>query len=136
MQFNSGDENQTMSEINVTPFVDVLLVLLIIFMISVPLAQTGISVNLPSSKSDALKPKEDVIVLTITKDQKYYINKQLFAHDKLREKIEAIYKNRQDRSIYIRADKDVIYDSVVQAVDIAKQAGVLKVGMVTVEKKP
>ncbi len=124
-------ESRTLSEINVTPFVDVLLVLLVVFMATAPLVQTGIMVNLPKSNAAKKTKDEDKIIVTITQKDGIFLNKVGYTQSQLSQKLAAIYNDRNDKSIYIRADKLVIYKSVIEVMDLAKQAGVVKIGMIT-----
>lgn len=133
-----GDDfdSKTLAEINVTPFVDVLLVLLVIFMVTVPLAQTGILVNLPKSSNPLKSQVEEKIILSINSEKEMFINKTKFQYRDLHDKLKAIYADRDDKSIYIKADKAVVYDAVIRAMDAAKEAGVIKIGMITAVKPP
>lgn len=129
---NSGRRTSaTLSEINVTPLVDVMLVLLIVFMISAPLMQQGVQVNLPKTAAQALDDQQDQIVLVVTADKKLLINKNEIRPRELRTKLAAIYQNKQTREIFIQADQDVSYGYVAQVIAEVKRAGVTKVGLVT-----
>ena len=121
----------TLSEINVTPLVDVMLVLLIVFMVSAPLMQQGIQVDLPKAATQSLDDQQDQIVLVITADKKLLINKNEIRQNNLRTKLAAIYQNKQSREIFIQADQDVSYGYVAQVMAEVKRAGVTKVGLVT-----
>ena len=129
------NEMNSLSEINITPFVDVLLVLLIIFMVSAPLIQTGISINLPRSKTSDKTGQEEKVILSITKKKQLYVNKTKTALETLGKKLEVMYKKRKDHSLYIRADKNIPYNLVIQVMDVAKQSGILKIGMITNKKR-
>ena len=117
-----------MSEINVTPLVDVMLVLLIIFMVTAPLLQQGIDVNLPKAKGKDMPPEER-ISLVIKRDQGLYMNDNRVSLDELRQKLEAISKQNPD--VFLKADKDVPYGFVVEVMGEIKEAGIEKLGMVT-----
>ncbi len=117
-----------MSEINVTPLVDVMLVLLIIFMVTAPLLQQGIDVNLPKAKGKDMPPEER-ISLVIKKDQGLYMNDSRVSLEDLRRKLEAISKQNPD--VFLKADKDVPYGFVVEVMGEIKEAGIEKLGMVT-----
>ncbi len=117
-----------MSEINVTPLVDVMLVLLIIFMVTAPLLQQGIDVNLPKAKGKDMPPEERVS-LVIKKDQGLYMNDSRVSLDDLRQKLAAISKQNPD--VFLKADKDVPYGFVVEVMGEIKEAGIEKLGMVT-----
>ena len=120
-----------MAEINVTPLVDVVLVLLIIFMVTAPMMQQGLDVNLPKASAKALPAEEEKMVVTITKKQEIYLNKTKFAVSDLRSKLQAIYADRTRKEIFLKADRDVTYGFVVQVMAEIKKAGIEKLGMVT-----
>ncbi len=120
-----------MSEINVTPLVDVVLVLLIIFMVTAPMLQMGIDVNLPQVKSKSVDVTEEKLVLTIRSNQEIVINRTQVPLPELSDKLEAIFANRIDRDLYLRADKTVPYGFVVQVMAAVRKGGVDKLGMIT-----
>jgi biopolymer transport protein TolR len=123
------NRNKTvLSEINVTPFVDVMLVLLVIFMVTAPLLQQGIDVNLPKAKGKDLPPEERVS-LVIKKDRTIYMNDTPIAIPQMRRKLEAISK--LNPNIFLKADKDVPYGLVVEVMGEIKDAGIEKLGMIT-----
>jgi biopolymer transport protein TolR len=129
------DRSRTaLSEINVTPLVDVMLVLLIIFMITAPMLHQGIDVELPETANTGLTVKEDPFVLTISKDSKLLVDKQELEVATIRTKLAAIFENRQDKQIYIQADKDVPYGFVAQIMGEIKAAGINGIGLVTLPK--
>ena len=119
------------SEINVTPFVDVMLVLLIIFMVTAPMMQTGIEVDLPDTTTQPLRIRDETLVLTIDKAGKYFLGRREIAAAELSAKLEAIFEGRDSKEIYLRADENVAYRYVVKALAAARQAGATKLGMVT-----
>jgi biopolymer transport protein TolR len=121
----------TLSEINVTPLVDVMLVLLIIFMITAPMLQEGMDVNLPVATGNPQAQQQAQIILTITKQGKVYLNQTAYPLKALRPKLQALYNTRRNRDIFLRADADVPYGTVVQVMDEVKKAGILKLGMIT-----
>jgi len=124
----SGRDRGVMSEINVTPLVDVMLVLLIIFMVTAPLLQQGIDVNLPRAKGKDMPPEER-IALVIKKDMKVYLNDSPVSMADMRRKLQAISK--MNPNIFLKADKDVPYGFVVEVMGEIKEAGIEKLGMVT-----
>ena len=121
----------TLSEINVTPLVDVMLVLLIIFMITAPMMQQGLEVQLPVAGGTTQPSLEKEIVLTVTKDGTIYLNQTVYALEALQPKLQALYKNRRDQRLFLRADTKVPYGVVVRVMDEVKKAGVLQLGMIT-----
>lgn len=120
-----------MSEINVTPFVDVMLVLLVIFMVAAPMLSMGIDVNLPRVKSKSVDVTEEKLVLTITETREIYLNKNKMQLGELNYKLEAIFANRIDREVFLRADRIVPYGFVVQVMSEVRKAGVDKLGLIT-----
>ena len=123
-------QRRFMAEINVIPLVDVVLVLLVIFMVTAPMLYRGMDINLPKSATNTIKP-EMRTVLTIEKDQKVYLDKDLVPVALLESKLKAVKQRNADVSIYLRADRDVPYGTVVQVMDGVKRAGIEKLGMVT-----
>ena len=120
-----------MSEINVTPFVDVMLVLLVIFMVTAPLLQYGVDVNLPESSRHPLDTPKDQVILGIKKDRTIYVDRYKVSLSELKTKLEAIYKGKKNREIFLQADKDVPYGFVVQAMAVVKAAGIDRMGLIT-----
>ena len=126
-----GDKNQLMSDINVTPFVDVMLVLLIIFMVTAPMMSQGVSVSLPEASSKPLPSETDHLIITINKDNQIFINDYQVTLDFLQEKLSKIIESRQNHDVFLRADKNISYGMVVRVMSEIKEAGVEKLGMVT-----
>jgi len=120
-----------MSEINVTPMVDVMLVLLIIFMVTAPLIQQGVAVDLPKTKAPTLDVKSERVVLTITKDQRIFIGETEIPYPQLRAKVTDNLKLHRDKELYLHADRALPYGFVVDVMAIMKDAGVENLGMVT-----
>jgi biopolymer transport protein TolR len=120
-----------MAEINVTPLVDVMLVLLIIFMVTAPMLSMGIDVNLPRVKSKSVDVTEEKLVLTISEAKEIFLNRTKLPLGELNSKLEAIFSNRIDREIFLRADKNVPYGFVVEVMSEVRKAGVDKLGMIT-----
>lgn len=127
----SGDHNRLMSDINVTPFVDVMLVLLIIFMVTAPMMMQGVDVSLPKTTSEPLPSEKDHIVITIDSNNRIYINDYHVTLDFLKEKLIKIFQGRSDREVYLRADKEIPYGVVVRVMSEIKGAGIERLGMVT-----
>jgi biopolymer transport protein TolR len=124
-------EGDPVSDINVTPLVDVMLVLLVIFMITTPLFERGIDVNLPQTVSSNISGAERVIV-TIPKDKNYvYFNSQPVNRGLMKSYLQQIFKNRTDKTVYLFADKAVPYGEVLTIMDEVKQAGIETVGLAT-----
>jgi biopolymer transport protein TolR len=124
-------ENRPMADINVTPLVDVVLVLLIIFMVTAPMLQMGIDVNLPRVKAKSIDVAEEKLILTITPSKEIFINKNKIPMRDLRTKLESIFTSRTDREIFMRADKAIPYGFVVEVMSEIRKAGVDKLGMIT-----
>ena len=132
MAVKIDDDVDTFSDINVTPLVDVMLVLLIIFMVTAPLLHQGVEVQLPKSVSQNLpKSPEDPLILSITKREVYYLNETPIPKAQLRERLRLILKNRRDRSVYLKADRNLPYGVVVETMDVLNRLGVENLGMVT-----
>ena len=119
------------SQINVTPLVDVMLVLLVIFMVTAPIIQQGVQVNLPQAKAGAITGTEELLVVTITKSGKVYLNDKVMTLNELGTKLSAIRKLQPDKQVYLRADRDVRYGLVMKTIAEIKQAGIERLGMVT-----
>jgi biopolymer transport protein TolR len=111
--------------------VDVVLVLLIIFMVTAPMLQMGIDVNLPKVKAKSVDITEEKLVLTIDGSRRIFLNKNRIALPDLKSKLEAIFQDRIDREVYMRADKGVPYGFVVEVMSEIRKAGVDRLGMVT-----
>ena len=130
MQFGSNSD-QLMSDINVTPFVDVMLVLLIIFMVTAPMMVQGVDVDLPKATSKALKGGEDRLIISVDEQSKVFINEQVVSVEFLTKKLGAILENFDKKNVYLRADKKVPYGIVVNVISKIKKAGVDSLGMIT-----
>ena len=131
MAFESGQRGQFASQINVTPLVDVMLVLLVIFMVTAPMIQQGVEVSVPRVKASALPGKEEQFVVSITRNQEIYLNDTKLGLDQLTEKLQAIAVARPDREVFVRADEQVPYGAVIKTMAAIKAAGIENVGMVT-----
>ena len=135
MAMSSGKGDELNAEINVTPLVDVMLVLLIIFMITAPMMNTGVDIDLPQVTAKEVKDPEGKLILSIGLDRQLHISNNIIPWSQLTDKLKAIIKNRvdakQDSELYIEADTKLPYGVVVTAMAIAKNAGVTKVMMLT-----
>lgn len=129
---SSSQRDGTMiSQINVTPLVDVMLVLLVIFMVTAPIIQQGVQVNLPQAKAGAIPGREEQLVVTINRNGRIYLNDNAMTLSELGQKLRAIHQLQQGKEVYLRADQDVRYGVVIKAIAEIKQAGIEKLGMVT-----
>ncbi len=128
---SSQRDGTTISQINVTPLVDVMLVLLVIFMVTAPIIQQGVQVNLPQAKAGAIPGREEQLVVTIARNGKIFLNDNQMPLAELGQKLRAIHQLRQDKEVYLRADQDVRYGIVMKTIAEIKQAGIEKLGMVT-----
>ena len=131
MAFDAGQRGKLASQINVTPLVDVMLVLLIIFMVTAPIIQQGVEVSIPKVKAGALKSNEQEFVVSITRDGETYLNDRKLQPAELTDKLEAISHTRPDLQVFIRADEQVAYGEVIRTMAAIKAAGIENVGMVT-----
>ena len=127
----SGSDRRPMAEINVTPFVDVVLVLLIIFMVTAPMMQQGIDVDLPETTTQNLRVRNEPLIITVKKDGSYFLANTTVSEKELGAKLSAILAGLDDKGVFLRADKNAAYGSVVKALAAARIAGATKLGMVT-----
>jgi len=130
MAFSNNNGN-LMSDINVTPLVDVMLVLLIIFMVAAPMMTQGVDVDLPETTAAALPTESEHLIITINKDNEIFINDFQLGVDGLRDKLMAILKGQKEREVFLRADKTIPYGIVARVMAEIQGAGVEKLGMVT-----
>jgi biopolymer transport protein TolR len=131
MDASSQRDGATIAQINVTPLVDVMLVLLVIFMVTAPIIQQGVQVNLPQTKSSAIPGTEEFLVVTVAKNGKIYLNDNAMNPGELGQKLAAIRKLQADKQVYLRADQDVRYGVVMKTIAEIKEAGIERLGMVT-----
>ncbi len=133
MEIGSRDSSDrgTMAQINVTPLVDVMLVLLVIFMVTAPMMQQGVQVNLPKAEAKSLTPQEDTVVVSLEKSGRLFINKDEVAAGELRTRLTSMFATRTKKEVFLKADQDVPYGEVVKAMAEIKQAGIERLGMVT-----
>lgn len=131
MMNSNGGRKRFMSEINVTPFVDVMLVLLIIFMVTAPLMIQGVDVNLPKTEAKEIKTIDDPLVLSVNNKREISIEKREIELGDLDEKLKSIFKYRNKKDLLLRADKDLPYGYVIQVIAKVKKAGV-DIGLIMV----
>jgi biopolymer transport protein TolR len=127
----AGPRGSLVSQINVTPLVDVMLVLLIIFMVTAPILQQGVQVSLPKVKAAALPGKDEQFIVSLTRDRQIWLNDTRLTADALTAKLTAFAHERPDREVFIRADEQVPYGDVIRMMAAIKAAGIDNVGMVT-----
>jgi biopolymer transport protein TolR len=126
--------SSNLAEINITPLVDVMLVLLVIFMVTAPMMQSGIAVKLPSAETRS-NPSPGGLVLTLTKDRYVYMNDQIVNLYFLESRLKNFFFNKEKKVVFLKADKSLTYGYIIEVMDIIKSAGVDTVGMI-VEPKP
>ena len=126
-----GTTGGSLAEINVTPLVDVMLVLLIVFMVTAPMLQTGVDVNLPNAKAQTLPDDTGKLILTIRKDKTVYLGKMQIPWDKVEETLKANEKLKMEKEIYLHADENLLYKDVIAIMAIMKLAGADTLGMIT-----
>jgi biopolymer transport protein TolR len=131
MSMSPSGGGAMLTEINVTPLVDVMLVLLIIFMVTAPMLQTGVDVDLPEAKAQTMPDDEGKLILTVTKDKRVFLGKLQIAWEDVESTLKNNAKLKADRELYLHADKQLYYGDVVKVMAAVKQAGVDKLGMVT-----
>ncbi len=128
----SGDPFDHLADINVTPLVDVMLVLLIIFMVTAPMLHQGISVALPKTATTNLRAGlEDPIVLSISREGLYYINETPVARGLLKERLRAILRGRREKAVLLKADRGLSYGTVIETLDLLNRMGIESLGMIT-----
>jgi biopolymer transport protein TolR len=132
MSIQSGKSKRQISDINITPLVDVMLVLLIIFMVTAPMMQQGVEVQLPETKATGIQTSDKPFVLSIKKNGQIFIDKTPYAMTNLEAKLKTTYATRSDKSIYIQADKKVEYGIVAEAMSEVRAAGIKNINLVTV----
>ena len=132
---SGNDSKRFLSEINVTPFVDVMLVLLIIFMVTAPMMQEGVDVTLPQAQGKSLPSKEKRMTISITSTKEIYLNDRKIELSDVENKLRTIFQNRTDKQLFLRADEIVPYGFVVKTMAAVRNAGIDQLGMVTVPFK-
>jgi biopolymer transport protein TolR len=132
MDFNSrGNDRQMMSQINVTPFVDVMLVLLVIFMITAPMMQQGMQVNLPKTEAKAVTVKDEPVIVTVDRSGRAFLDREEIPSGQLKAKLTALFAVKSKKEVFLKADRDVPYGDVIRTMAEIKGAGVERLGMLT-----
>ena len=132
MEFHPrGSDRPVMSQINVTPFVDVMLVLLVIFMITAPMMQQGMQVNLPKTEAKAMNVKDEPIIVTVDKNGRAFLDKGEVPQGELKTRLTALFASRSKKEVFLKADRDVPYGDVIRTMAEIKGAGVERLGMLT-----
>jgi biopolymer transport protein TolR len=131
MGMGGGSGKGPVSEINVTPLVDVMLVLLIIFMVSAPMMTTGIEIDLPKTHAPRMDVEEQKLLMTITKDQKVYLGETEVPYDQLEQALTTNARLQQEHELYLQADETVPYGFVAKVMALVRKGGIDKLGLVT-----
>ena len=132
---DAGSSRRAMTDINVTPLVDVMLVLLIIFMVTAPLIQSGVKVELPRASAQQMEHSEEKLVLTITRDRRIYLANVEISFADLEAKLSTNARIQKDKELYLHADRSLPYGQVVEVMAMARRAGIESLGMITEQDK-
>lgn len=127
----NDDDRGMMAQINVTPLVDVMLVLLVIFMVTAPMMQQGVQVNLPKADTKGMNAQEDTVIVAVDRNGRTFINKDEVPSGDLRRKLSEMFSTRTKKEVFLKADAGVPYGEVVRAMADIKGAGIERLGMVT-----
>ena len=136
MGMSATEDNEAMSEINVTPFVDVMLVLLVIFMVTAPMMTQGVQIDLPNADAANITTDEKGITLSVSATGEYYMAEEAYSLDELLQKLQAIAASNPAIEVYIRADGTVQYERVAQLMAGCTNSGITKIGMITEPETP
>lgn len=130
---NHTHDRKILAEINLTPFVDIMLCLLIVFMVAAPLMQQGLDVNLPQAQAPIMERDDEDVILTVKKDGSIYLGDDNIpiTLSTLEDKLDVIFEKKEKKDLYIKADEEVVYGRVVSVMAIAKQSGIERIGMIT-----
>lgn len=131
---SQGGSRTVLSEINVTPLVDVMLVLLIIFMVTAPMMQQGLEVQLPETASSGVATSDEPFILVIRKDRSIHAGQAELQVNALARRLKAIFANRKNKQVYIQADRNVEYGVVAEVMGEIRAAGIYQIGMITLPK--
>ena len=132
MAFSGGGGGKLpIGEINVTPLVDVMLVLLIIFMVSAPMMNTGVDVDLPAAQAPQVEVNDEKLLLSVTKDQKVYLGRDEIAYEKLEATLLSNERMQREKELYVQADETVPYGFVARIMALVRKGGIEKMGLVT-----
>jgi biopolymer transport protein TolR len=131
MAFGGGEQSGSISDINVTPLVDVMLVLLVIFMVTAPILQQGVAVNLPQAAGDALPADERQLVVSIDTQGRVFLNDEQYTSERLGAELTQLAAVDPKQRLYIRADAGVPYGQVIETLAAVRQAGLSRVGLIT-----
>ena len=136
MGMSANEDNEAMSEINVTPFVDVMLVLLVIFMVTAPMMTQGVQIDLPNADAANITTDEKGVTLSVSASGEYYMAEEAYSLDELLQKLQAIAASNPAIEVYIRADGTVQYERVAQLMAGCTNSGITKIGMITEPETP
>ena len=131
MAFTPQRNNEALSQINVTPLVDVMLVLLVIFMVTAPILHQGVDVNLPKVRAGAINGDQVQLVVSVTRAGEIYLNDTVLSAPDLQSNLQGVLREAPDRNVYIRADAAVPYGEVMRVIASLREAGVTRLGMIT-----
>ncbi len=133
MAFGSGSDNDNLplAEINITPLVDVMLVLLVIFMVTAPMMESGVPLQLPRASAKALPKAEKPLTLSLTKETRVFINKEEIPYSQLKTKLKEYFRESKRKEVFIRADGELAYAIVAKTMALVKSAGIDRIGLVT-----
>ncbi len=131
---NNFKRKKLISEINITPMVDVMLVLLIIFMITAPMLTTGINIDLPKANNNSISTQEKPILITINNNKEFFINDSLVKKIDLAKKIKTLYKENKNQNIFLIGDQNVSYGTIIEIISLLHNIGLTKISLITKPK--